>query len=112
MQGKWEQLKGAAKHSWGNLTDDDFAKSEGSVEKLYGIIHEKFGDTKEAIKNRLESNGFVIDPSQGKSANDNQEKKGPDNETHMMRGALRALFAVGVVMVLFRISRRVLRGSK
>lgn len=54
VKGKWEQIKGSAKKSWGKLTDDDFAKAEGSAEKLYGIIHEKFGDTKEAIKAKLE----------------------------------------------------------
>jgi hypothetical protein len=35
--GKWEQVQGRAKQVWGKLTDDDFTKAEGSVEKLYGI---------------------------------------------------------------------------
>ena len=52
-KGKWEQIKGTAKQAWGALTDDDFKKAEGSAEKLYGIIQEKFGDTKEAIKATL-----------------------------------------------------------
>ena len=55
VSGKWEQLKGRAKVAWGELTDDDFKRAEGSVEKLYGIIQEKIGDTKEAIKARLDS---------------------------------------------------------
>lgn len=54
-EGKWEQVKGRARKAWGELTDDDFAKAEGSQEKLYGIIQEKFGDSKEAIKKRLDS---------------------------------------------------------
>ena len=53
-QGKWNQIKGKAKKIWGELTDDDFIKSEGSLDKLYGIIQEKFGDTKEAIKAKLD----------------------------------------------------------
>jgi uncharacterized protein YjbJ (UPF0337 family) len=52
-QGKWEQLKGSAKKIWGELTDDDFKKSEGSMDKLYGVIQEKFGDTKEAIQEKI-----------------------------------------------------------
>ena len=55
VQGKFEQVEGAAKRTWGQLTDDDFTKAEGSVEKLYGIIQERFGDTKEAIQNKLNS---------------------------------------------------------
>ena len=54
-KGKWDQIKGRAKKAWGELTDDDFKKAEGSVDKLYGVIQEKFGDTKEAIKAKLDN---------------------------------------------------------
>ena len=53
-EGKWDQIKGRAKKAWAELTDDDFKKAEGSADKLYGIIKEKFGDTKEAIKAKLD----------------------------------------------------------
>ena len=52
---RWEQIKAAARLSWGRLTDDDFNRAEGSVERLYGIIHLKFGDTREAIRTRLDA---------------------------------------------------------
>ena len=54
LQGKWRQIKGKAKKAWGELTDDDFKKAEGSVDKLCGIIEEKVGDTKEIIKAKLD----------------------------------------------------------
>ena len=54
VEGKWEQMKGRAKKAWAELTDDDFKKAEGSMEKLYGVIQEKFGDTKEAVKAKLD----------------------------------------------------------
>jgi uncharacterized protein YjbJ (UPF0337 family) len=47
--GKWKQIEGWAKQKWGLLTDDDFKKAEGSLERLGGLIQEKFGDTREAI---------------------------------------------------------------
>jgi uncharacterized protein YjbJ (UPF0337 family) len=53
-QGMWDQVKGKAKRIWGELTDDDFLKAEGSVDKLYGIITEKFGDAKDAIQRKLD----------------------------------------------------------
>ena len=53
-QGKWEQLKGRAKKAWGELTDDDFKKAEGSIDKLYGVIQERFGDTRKAIRAKLD----------------------------------------------------------
>ncbi|MDI6797842.1 MAG: CsbD family protein [Desulfatibacillaceae bacterium] len=54
VEGKWKQVKGAAKKAWGDLTDDDFIKADGSADKLYGIIQQKFGDTKEAIKAKMD----------------------------------------------------------
>lgn len=54
IEGKWDQFKGRAKKAWGELTDDDFKKAEGSADKLYGIIQKKFGDTKEAAKAKLD----------------------------------------------------------
>lgn len=54
VAGKWEQFKGRAKKAWGELTDDDFKKADGSADKLYGIIQERFGDTKEKIKDKLD----------------------------------------------------------
>ena len=54
IAGKWEQFKGRAKKAWGELTDDDFKKADGSADKLYGIIQERFGDTKEKIKDKLD----------------------------------------------------------
>ncbi|TXD33895.1 CsbD family protein [Lujinxingia vulgaris] len=53
-QGQFEQLKGKAKRIWGELTDDDVKKAEGSADKLYGIIQERFGDSKESIKKKLD----------------------------------------------------------
>jgi uncharacterized protein YjbJ (UPF0337 family) len=54
VQGQWEQIKGRAKKAWGELTDDDISKADGSLEKLFGIIQEKFGDTKDAIQKKLD----------------------------------------------------------
>lgn len=52
--GAWDTLKGKAKRIWGELTDDDMLKAEGSADKLYGLIQERFGDTKEAIQRKLD----------------------------------------------------------
>jgi uncharacterized protein YjbJ (UPF0337 family) len=54
VSGTWDQIKGKAKRIWGELTDDDFKKAEGSVDMLYGTIQQRFGDTKEQIKAKLE----------------------------------------------------------
>jgi uncharacterized protein YjbJ (UPF0337 family) len=53
FEGPWLQLKGDAKRVWGELTDDDFMRAEGSMEKLAGIIQERFGETRETIRRKL-----------------------------------------------------------
>jgi uncharacterized protein YjbJ (UPF0337 family) len=54
QQKDWDQLKGVAKRVWGELTDDDFLKAEGSADKLYGLIQVRFGETKESIKDKID----------------------------------------------------------
>jgi uncharacterized protein YjbJ (UPF0337 family) len=53
IEGSWLQLRGEAKRLWGDLTDDDFKRADGSVDKLVGIIQERFGDARDNIRRRL-----------------------------------------------------------
>lgn len=53
LRGQWHQIVGKVKESWGDLTDDDVKKAEGSLDKLYGVIQEKFGDTREEIAKKI-----------------------------------------------------------
>jgi len=51
--GKWEQVKGSVKQTWGELTDDDVAQVQGSAQKLAGILQEKYGRTKEEAEKQV-----------------------------------------------------------
>jgi uncharacterized protein YjbJ (UPF0337 family) len=53
--GAWRTLKGKAKRIWGELTDDDFLKAEGSIDRLFGTIQRRFGATKEQIKAKIDA---------------------------------------------------------
>jgi uncharacterized protein YjbJ (UPF0337 family) len=55
VSGKWKQLKGQIKAKWGKMTDDDLTEAEGDMEKLAGRIQERTGDSKENIRNWLNS---------------------------------------------------------
>lgn len=52
-QGQWDVVKGKAKKIWGELTDDDLKQADGSLDKLYGTIQQRFGDTKEKILEKI-----------------------------------------------------------
>ena len=51
LSGKWQQLRGEIQKTWGELTDDDVERAEGSAEKLAGVLRERYGWTREeAVK--------------------------------------------------------------
>jgi uncharacterized protein YjbJ (UPF0337 family) len=54
IKGSIDRLKGKAKVVLGELTNDENLKAEGSVDKLYGLIQKRFGDTKQVIKAKID----------------------------------------------------------
>lgn len=57
LKGKWKEIKGGVKETWGKLTDDDLAKVEGNLEKLLGILQQRYGYAKEQAEK--EYNNFI-----------------------------------------------------
>jgi len=54
VQGKWKQIKGSVRQQWGNLTDDDLAKINGSREKFVGVLQKRYGLAKEEAQKRAD----------------------------------------------------------
>jgi len=52
--GKWKQMIGKAKTAWGELTDDELTKAEGRVERLAGLIQERYGKTRDEAVREVE----------------------------------------------------------
>ena len=53
-KGSWFLFKGKAKRIWGELVNDENIFAEGSVDRLYGLVQKKFGDTKQLVKAKLD----------------------------------------------------------
>jgi uncharacterized protein YjbJ (UPF0337 family) len=53
FEGKWDQVRGRVKESWGDLTDDDLDRSEGKWDQLVGTIKERTGESLDTIEERL-----------------------------------------------------------
>ena len=47
IAGLWKQQVGSAKILWGKLTDNEILKTEGQIEKLAGIVQERYAVTRE-----------------------------------------------------------------
>lgn len=54
FKGKWSQLKGSIKKTWGNLTDDDLDKVDGQKDKLIGLIQDAYGETKDVVEQKID----------------------------------------------------------
>jgi uncharacterized protein YjbJ (UPF0337 family) len=62
IKGEWDELKGRVKLAYAELTDDDFARAQGSRDKLIGIIEQRFGESKERIIRKLEGTHVATRP--------------------------------------------------
>jgi uncharacterized protein YjbJ (UPF0337 family) len=53
FKGKWQQQVGAAKVTWGKLTDDELLKIEGHEQKLAGLIQERYAISREVAEEQV-----------------------------------------------------------
>lgn len=53
IKGQFDQFIGAAKSQWGKLTDDDFLRVSGDLQKLKGAVQERYGITKEEAEKQV-----------------------------------------------------------
>jgi uncharacterized protein YjbJ (UPF0337 family) len=54
LQGKWLQIRGAVKTQWGKLTNDDLDQVNGNLERLVGLVQERYGYARERAAKEVE----------------------------------------------------------
>lgn len=54
ISGKWKQLTGQAKETWGKLTDNDWTEIDGKREKLSGKLQERYGYAKDRAEKEVD----------------------------------------------------------
>jgi len=47
FEGKWDEVKGNMKQTWGKLTDDDLKQIEGTHQEIYGKLQQYYGYSRE-----------------------------------------------------------------
>ncbi|MFM9849117.1 MAG: CsbD family protein [Hyphomicrobiaceae bacterium] len=63
IEGSWEELKGKAKHKWGNLTDNELTQIGGKKDELMGRIQARYGYSKDKAKEEVENWLASLGPS-------------------------------------------------
>ena len=53
--GRWDQLKGKVKQTWGDMTDDDCDVAEGNYDEMVGRIKTRTGEREQAIRERIDA---------------------------------------------------------
>ncbi|HET8555145.1 MAG TPA: CsbD family protein [Rhodanobacteraceae bacterium] len=54
IKGNWKQLSGRLKERWGDLTDDDLKRADGSREYLVGKVQERYGIAQDEATRQVE----------------------------------------------------------
>jgi len=55
LKGKWKQLRGQIQQKWGDLTNDDLDRMQGTQTEFEGLLQERYGYTKERAKQEVDS---------------------------------------------------------
>ena len=54
IEGKWKQMKGAARQKWAKLTDDDLEYIAGNRDQFAGRLQERYGIAKDEAERQLD----------------------------------------------------------
>lgn len=55
--GKWNQHVGSARIAWGELTEDELLQTQGHLQKLAGLIQERYAITLDEAEKQVK--GFI-----------------------------------------------------
>ncbi|MFC7369388.1 MULTISPECIES: CsbD family protein [Vreelandella] len=54
IEGNWKEMKGKARASWGELTDDELTQIGGKKDQLVGKVQQKYGVAREEAERRVD----------------------------------------------------------
>ncbi|KPQ24298.1 CsbD family protein [Halomonas sp. hl-4] len=54
VEGRWTEMKGKARASWGELTDDELDQINGKREQLVGKLQQKYGLAKDEAERKAD----------------------------------------------------------
>lgn len=54
VQGRWNEIKGQVKKTWGKLTDDEIEQTKGDLTALGGLIQRRYGEAKEDYRRKMD----------------------------------------------------------
>ena len=98
IKGKWKEVRGGIRNLWGRLSDDELDQAKGNLTKITGLIQDKYGESKEAIKNKLDRLMDSFDNETDRSKQDlstSSYQRNPTAESNVDAGFDDTNFSVG-----------------
>ncbi|MCX8509959.1 MAG: CsbD family protein [Rhodobacteraceae bacterium] len=54
IEGGWKQFAGRARQTWGNITDDEWAKVAGKRDEMIGLIQSRYGHARDVAERQVD----------------------------------------------------------
>jgi uncharacterized protein YjbJ (UPF0337 family) len=54
LEGKWKQIRGEIRETWGELTDSELEQIAGKRDKLSGKLQEKYGWSRDEAERHID----------------------------------------------------------
>lgn len=54
IEGKWTEIKGKLRESYGDLTDNELEQARGNREQIEGLLQQRLGKTKDDARSALD----------------------------------------------------------
>lgn len=79
IRGKWNDIKGGIRNLWGRITDEELNEMQGNLTEVSGLVEERYGETKEEIKKKLDQlmDSFDNDTDKNISFNQSSYQRSP-----------------------------------
>jgi uncharacterized protein YjbJ (UPF0337 family) len=55
ISGQWKQMRGRARETWGDITDDEWDRVAGQRDQMVGLIQSKYGKAKSDAEAEVDS---------------------------------------------------------
>ncbi|MCA1734821.1 MAG: CsbD family protein [Actinobacteria bacterium] len=68
-EGRWQQVRGKIRETWGDVTDDDLDQNKGNWDQLVGKIKERTGEAGDAVEKKLQGHCVSLPAHRTKESN-------------------------------------------
>lgn len=67
FEGKLKEISGEIKKKWGEITDDEIARTKGNAQALSGLVQQKMGLSKDEASRQVDSFMTSMEEKYGRS---------------------------------------------